>query len=112
MGFLRGPLDIGKITDLDKYIRMSSQLFESMLQVINGTIDFDTNINCQTITVNFGAANSDTVVSHKLNKTNVNFEIVNKAVSLDVYHGSNIDTNSSICLRCTVANAIVKVRLS
>jgi hypothetical protein len=104
--------DIGKIDDLKGFIRFASQLIENITDVVNGELEFDSNIKTQTIQVTFSTANADVMVAHKLNKKPVNFEIISKSVACDVYRSStSADTNSVTYLRCNAAT-VLTLRLS
>ena len=103
--------DLGRITDVDTFMRFCSQAIRDLQGIINGKIDFSTNILCQLVEVTFPSANTDLMVNHNLNKTGVNFVIVNKAVACDVYHGVGTDTATSLYLRSTVANNKVTLLL-
>lgn len=103
--------DLSNINDQEKFANYCGQIVDNLLSVINGKLEFDSNLATQTLKVTFVAANSDVVITHKLNKTGVNFDLINKPVSCDVYHGSNQDTNSSIVLKCTQATTVT-LRLS
>lgn len=103
--------DLSRIEELNDLIRLLSSWMNEVTPVINGKIEFDQNIRSQTVSVGFPSANTDTTVAHKLNKTGVNFLVVNKTAACDIYHGAGTDTVNQIYLRSSVAGVTVTLTL-
>jgi hypothetical protein len=105
------PTDLGKITDNGIFMRFCSQAIKDLQAIINGKIDFSSNITNQIISVTFGAANTDLLIQHDLNKLGVNFIVVNKTKTCDVFHGLGKDALDKIYLQSSVANNTVSIML-
>ncbi len=103
--------DIRNVSNFEDFIRLSSQFFDDVASLLDGGIQFDSNIETDTIPVFFATANVDVQVRHNLNKSNINYLIVQKPVTVDVYHGSGTDTNSVVYLRSTVGGITLTMRL-
>jgi hypothetical protein len=78
-------------------------------QTVNGNLDFSTNFNCRVVTATFGAANTDTAVSHTLGRAVAGYFPVSKSVAMDVYSGSKASTTSIIYLKSTAAGSATLV---
>jgi hypothetical protein len=97
--------NLTNVTDQNDFNNKAAQVITGMQKQMNGNMTF-ANLNTQTVTVVFRFANIPQLVSHNLNKTGVKFMIMDKGASCDVYHPSNLDTNSKINLGCTVATTV------
>jgi hypothetical protein len=106
MARLKYHPDLSNITDLGMFIKYSTQNFNQLQDILEGSIEFDSNIASQTITVTFPTANTDKIITHQLNRTGLKFFVVDKSVSCDVYHNKTRDTITQICLKCTVATTV------
>lgn len=111
MSSLSNPKQLQNITDTQEFMRYCAQAVDDIQTVINGQIEFGSNIKSQTVVQYFGQANSDVMIRHNLNKTSVNYLIANKTAASDFYHGSGADTLSSIYLRSTVAGVTATIIL-
>lgn len=100
---------LGTIKDPVEFIRQASTLLADIVLAINGKIAFSDNIQSQTVTVNFTAQDTDTTVTHGLNKTGVNYFPVNKNVATDVYTGARAATSGAIYLRATEISSVTLV---
>jgi hypothetical protein len=103
--------DLGKIKDLETFIRFSSNAVMEMQSILNGKIEFDSNIPSQTKTVFFPMANMDLTVDHSLAKTNLSYLVASKTAACDVYNGSVETTVSTVTLRSSVAGVTVTLIL-
>ena len=110
MANLIRQIDLSQIKDSTEFMRHASQVIADLTDAVNGQLSFG-NLNTQTVQVNFQTANVDVQVQHNLNKTGVNYHVISKPTSLDVYHGNGTDSAKYIFLRSTVA-ATVTILLS
>ncbi len=111
MASLSNPKQLQNINDVQEFMRYCAQAVDDIQTVINGQIEFGVNIKSQTVVQYFDQANVDKQILHSLNKTNVNFIIVNKTASSDFYHGVNKDLINTINLRSTVAGVTATIIL-
>jgi len=98
--------DLGRIKDLDTLIKYTAQCIQQLNNIVNGNIEFDSNIMSQTISIKFTTANQDTMFIHSLNRKNLKYMVVDKTISCDVYHNSSKDNATQICLACTQATSV------
>ena len=107
--------ELGDFTNIDdpkEFMRFASRFISQLQDTVNGGLDFSSNVNCQIVDISFPSlANQEFAVTHTLNRTGLNFIVISKNVSCDVYRGSTIDTKSVVYLKCTVATASVRVIL-
>lgn len=98
--------DLGRIKDLDTLIKYTSQCIQQLNNIVNGNIEFDSNIMSQTMSIKFTTANLDTMFTHTLNRKNLKYMIVDKTIACDVYHTASKDNASQICLACTQVTSV------
>lgn len=101
--------ELASIEDNDEFRRYSSRTISSIVDTVNGNLEFDKNFKSQTVEVTFAAANTDTEIMHGLNRTTVHYLIVNKDVACDVYNGNRANVLSACYLRCTVATTLTLI---
>lgn len=100
------PIDLTNLTDTNDFMRFCSQLVGTIVDTINGKLEFDTNLLTQSVSVTFSATNTDTSVSHSLNKTGVKYIVTSKNAACDVYNGLTAASSSTLYLRGTVATTV------
>jgi len=99
-------IDLGKITDMKEFMNYCAKFCQNLFNVMNGKLEFDSNILSQTIEVTFLATNTDTRVSHSLNRTGLGYIVKQKDAACDIYDGTTAATNNAIYLRSTVATTV------
>lgn len=112
MANIRAPHQFGQITDQGEFNSSVSRYIEELHQVANGKLNFDENINSQTVTQFFTKANTNYTINHNLNKLGVHFLIAQKTKACDIFHGSGTDTVSTINLESSVAGVTVTLILT
>ena len=96
--------------DLIKWSKMVRKLYEQLARVVNGLISFGNgitrdNIDGEWVTVkDTGAANTDFTVTHNLMRLPVGYFLMNQTKAGVLYQGSVPWTNTTITLKCNVAN--------
>lgn len=100
------PIDLTNIDDTTEFMRYCSQLVGTIVDTINGKLEYDVNLLSQKVSVTFSVPNQDTAVTHKLNKTGVQYIVTSKNAACDVYNGVGAATTSTIYLRGTVATTV------
>ena len=101
-------VDLTKITDSQTFMRYASQTIQAIINSVNGRLEFDKNMLSQTVKVTFPSAGTAVKVSHKLNKTGVNYLVASKSVACDIYRGTG-DTTSTISLVSTAAASVTLI---
>lgn len=103
--------DFSKVQDLGELVRYLSAYINELTPIINGRLQFDDNIQSQTVTTYFSAADTDLAIVHKLGKTGVGFFTIGKTAATDIYNGIGTDTTNIIYLRSSVAGVTVTLKL-
>lgn len=97
------------LTSIDEpkeFMRHASDVISSLQSVINGQLDFS-NMKTQLVDVIFTGVSVDQKIKHNLNKTGVNYIVVDKSGANDVVHNSsNQDTANYIVLRATATGFV------
>lgn len=93
--------DLGQIKDPDEFSRQASQVIKEAVDNINGKLEFDKNMNTQTVSVTFPSANTDVAVTHNLMKTDVHYLKSKSDVDCSVYDGAKANTLNTVYLRST-----------
>ncbi len=89
-----------KPEDVPRYVDLALQ---DVVRVINGDLDFQTNINCKIIRVTFSAADTDQVIAHGLNRPPSGYIVAGSSVATNVYDGTSPVNATTIMLKASVA---------
>lgn len=81
------PLTISNLKTLDDVIRFNSIVFDEFLRVFSGNISFTDNMFVSRQVVAFTAANTDTVVPHKLGVIPTGYLKVGSTAAMTLYDG-------------------------
>lgn len=100
--------DLGNIEDPTEFMRQASKLLTSIVDVVNGGLEFDKNLLSQTVDFTFTAVNTEFAVPHNLNRTGLNYIVVSKSAYCDVARVVNRDTKTAIYL---IGSGIANVKL-
>lgn len=92
---------LSNIKDTGEFVTRGSQAIQEIGDTVNGKLEFDKNLNTQTVSVNFTTANTDVAVSHNLNKVGVNFIQANSSVACNVFKGKKVSTSNTLYLQST-----------
>lgn len=103
--------ETGKITEAADFMKIVSQFLLEIQPIINGKIEFESNILSQVVTSYFPTANVDLVIPHALGKTPIRYLVADKTRSCDVYRGSKVETKDNVFLKSTVAGVTVTLIL-
>jgi len=109
MAVIKYHPDLSNIKDLPTLIKYVSQAINQIHDILGGTVEFDSNINSQTVQIKFSAANTYQFITHTLKRKGLRYIVVDKSVSCDVYHDASRDTTSQICLASTVATTVTLI---
>lgn len=112
MGRIQAESNVGGAKDAKELAGYCESWFTQAAGQIHGNLEFDKNILSQTVSVTFpAAANTEMLIQHSLGKIIADYIVCKKSVACDVYDGTSASTNNTIYLKCTVANAVVKIIL-
>jgi formate dehydrogenase assembly factor FdhD len=108
MAKISGFSALGKVPP-DQFHKEASPVIQETVDTVNGKLEFDTNMNTQTVTVKFPVANTDLAIGHKLNKTTINYLVGSKSVDCSVYNGATANTKNTVYLRSTQAATVTLI---
>ncbi len=91
------PEELAKFVDL---------FFQDVDRVVNGDLDFQTNFNCQILSITFSAVNTDTTLFHNLKRVPAGYIVISASAATSVYNGSMGNTSSSLFLRASSAATV------
>ncbi len=103
------PRNVSNLNDAVELGRFVQVAFDDIENVINGNIDFSTNISSNNISCAFQTANVDTSFQHGLGRIPNGFFVVGLDVASIIYNGAATNTVSTIYLRSSVAPTNAKV---
>lgn len=93
--------DLGAVKDAEEFKRHAAPVIKETVDVVNGKLEFDKNMNTQTVSVVFAQANVDTAVPHNLNRLGLKYFPVSKSVDCSIYDGKRAQAKNVIYLRST-----------
>jgi hypothetical protein len=97
-------------SSLKKFALMLRKIYEQLARVINGGISFGNGVTPDNVNgvwasvANTGAANTNFTITHNLLRVPVGFILVSQTLGGVLYLGSVAATQTTITLKCTVAN--------
>jgi hypothetical protein len=95
--------DLTNIFDPKQFMRFCAQAIKSIGNAINGNLEFDSNLKTQTVQFYFAVAYTDYKIVHNLNKTTVNYIVVNLSAGTQIFNGVTANTSNAIYLRSNVS---------
>lgn len=101
MPAVQTPQDLTSIRTPEDFARFGSALLGQIITVMNGGLEFQSNIKSRIIGATFTAANTDTVFNHNLGYVPTGFIPIYKTAAGDIYTGSLLWTQTTITLKCT-----------
>lgn len=101
MGKITNSPNLSNLTDPKEFQRHASIAVGSVVDKINGGLEFDKNFNSQTVSVVFDQANTDVAVAHTLGRTGLKYLKAQSTADCSVYDGSKPATKDTIYLRST-----------
>lgn len=104
MSNVRSNSNLGNVTDVLQLARYVTVVLEEIVGVINGQIDFETNVRVKVVNVAFPTAAVDTRIPHFLNKVPTGYIIVGLTDPASLYTGTTQWTSTEIYLR---SNAVI-----
>ena len=99
------PVNLSNVSP-EQLPRFADQFAQSVVQAINGDLDFSSNFNCLILSLTFTAANANTVFNHGLGRIPANYLQVGQTAGMVVYNGTLSHTVSQLNLRSTAAGTV------
>lgn len=81
--------------------RFTDQAFQAIAEILNGGIDFETNIKCKILSVTFATANIQQAVSHGLGRVPQGYLVISSSAATSIYNGSSGSSSDVINLAAT-----------
>lgn len=79
--------------DIDLVIKFIDLFMQNVVQVVNGQLDFKTNVNCKLLSITFSAANTNTAINHGLGRIPAGYIITGASAAALVYNGTGNTTS-------------------
>ena len=108
MSKLKNEFNISQLKTTEEVVRFMSIITDEMQQVINGKIDFDSNIRTNVVDVSFTTANAEKPIAHTLNRVPIGYILVKTNVAVRLYDGATTNTASTIYIK---ADAIATTKV-
>lgn len=110
MAKIRESFDVGKITEIESFMRFVSTVLKALGLQINGGLEFGENIKSTIVDVVFPAGQVEVAITHGLGRIPIGFLIANRSTAANIYSGTSKWTSKIIYLRASSAvNAKVVV---
>ena len=93
-------------TDAPGFLSTLARALNTVVQVINGRINFVENCQVKIVTVVFNAVNTQQAIQHGLNKIPTGFIMVGTRAAVRVYNGTNVNSSQTIYLQADVATTV------
>jgi hypothetical protein len=90
--------DLGRIEDLPTLIKYTALCIQQLNNIVNGNIEFDTNIASQTVSYTFTSTSTFVLIKHGLNRKNLKFMLVDSDQAGVLWHNAVQDDVSHIAL--------------
>ena len=99
MSKVRSNTNLGNVTEVTQLAKFTTIALEDMVGIINGQIEFESNIRSNIVTATFTTSASDVRIPHALEKVPSGYIIVGTTDPASFYNGSGQWTSSEIYLR-------------
>jgi hypothetical protein len=106
---VRNIVDLGNVTDIKEYTRHASTLIGDITDAVNGSLEFDHNLNTKTVVVTFTTANVDQMVTHNLGRIPSGFLQSNPDAAAQVFQGSKDSTKTVSYLKASAPVTITLI---
>ena len=83
-------------TEFPRFVDLALQ---DIVRVVNGNIEFQNNVKCKLVSVNFSSANTDASVGHGLGKVPAGYIVTSLTANMVVFNGSSGATKDTLTLQ-------------
>lgn len=108
MSRIQSSAAVANVTTLEDLRRFTQIWLDNATDVINGNLEFGTNIKSAIVEHTFAAANTNFAVSHNLGRVPLGYIQAGANVAVSIYDGTGTNTDKIINLK---ASAISNVKL-
>lgn len=103
MSQIKASPEIMEITDKKEQMKYIQLFLQSVVDVVNGRIEFKDNVKISSQSVVFSAADTDTTVAHGLGRAPRGYLVVGLSAAMIIYDGSKAKTATNITLKSNAA---------
>lgn len=93
MGKISTAINISNVTNLNDLLRFLSPLLIQIQSVINGNVEFESNIFADQINVSFSGANVETRTPHNLGRVPFGYFLIGSNAAVQIYNTTASDKN-------------------
>ena len=90
--------DISNIKD-EEIKRFATIVLAQIVGAVNGNLTIQDNILGQQASVSFVSANTDTAISHTLNRQVTQYLVLNRSTNMVIYDGATAANNTTVYLK-------------
>jgi hypothetical protein len=98
MGLIRKSEDLGGVSDENKF-RFIEIFLKDVKNVVNGGLDFASNLVFPSVEVVFTIANANVTITHGLTRPIRGYFVISQNAAGSVYNPSVLNNNTSVVLR-------------
>lgn len=104
MSNIQASADVSTVDEKEfpKYVGL---FLADVLRVVNGGIEFGSNISGKAVSAVFTAANTDTVIAHGLGRTPAGYIVTSLSASMVVYNGSVGSNTTNLIIRSSAVGS-------
>lgn len=103
MSKIKTPQSLSNIKSLEDLVRYVSRTTDQVTSLLNGRINLADNASTEILSVTFPGANVNVSISHGLGRTPSGYTVVGRDSVINVYNGSEPNTDSVLNLRSSGA---------
>ncbi len=85
----------------DEVARFTDLCLADIVNIVNGNLDFGSNINCKLLSVTFSAANVNTAVTHNLGRAPAGYIVTKSSASANVFDGTVASNSNTLYLQAS-----------
>jgi predicted RNA-binding protein with EMAP domain len=94
-------LSVTNVEDWNELRRFVTQMIDSIIDTVNGKLDFQENIVSSIHSVVFPSANTQIEVSHGLGKIPTGYILVKASAAMSIYDGTSSNTDNKLYIKST-----------
>jgi len=103
-------IDIGRVSSWEELRRWTATILVQIQNIINGQLEFGTNLKSSLLSVNFPVADQEVVIDHGLGQLPKGYFLSGSNVATSLYDGTTAWTSTKIYLKASViANTKITV---
>lgn len=108
MSKIKTDYNFSNLEEAKEIARFLNRFTSDLTDIVNGNLEFGSNIKSSVISINFTAANSDIGVDHGLGRVPTGYILVKSNAACSIYDGSALANAKTITLK---SNAVANTKI-